>query len=69
MASNREEKRKPIEEDDEGDGCMVWNDVSGAILDPKKVRRARREETDFVHRVHLHTNVQDIEVYRQTGKA
>ena len=41
-------KYKIVEDEDEHELEMAWDDVSGATLDPKEVRRARREEIEYV---------------------
>lgn len=43
------EKYMIIEEDEIDQDEEAWDDVSGAQLDPQEVRRARKEEIEYVH--------------------
>ena len=45
-----------VEEDDQPQLETAWDDVSGAELDPKAVRQARREEIEYVRKMNLYTN-------------
>ena len=47
----------------------AWDDVSGAQLDPKAVRKARSEEVDYVHKMKLYSKVPIAECYHTTHKA
>ena len=53
----------------EEDGIIAWDDVSGAALDPKGVRKAREEEIQYVKKMNLYTKVPTTECYARTGKA
>ena len=56
------------EEDDEAmgtEGCLAWDDVTGAALDPVVVRRARLEETEFSHRKGVYTKVSRTDAIRR----
>ena len=46
-------KYKIVEEDDSVELECAWDDVSGAALDPQKVRKARQEEIEYVHKMSL----------------
>ena len=49
-------------------GEEAWDDVSGAPLDPQEVRRARREEIDYVHKLNLYDKVPVEEAYDKQEK-
>ena len=44
-------------EEDEEELQVAWDDVSGRELEPSKVRLARKEEIDYVHKSNLYTKV------------
>ena len=48
---------------------MAWDDVSGAELNPKEVKKARAEEIEYVRRMNLYTKVPISECYAKTGRA
>lgn len=54
-------------EDIEPDEYAV-DDVSGAFLDPKMIKKARQEEVDYVRTMRLYTKVPIKECIAQTGK-
>ena len=58
---------KTIEEDDSPDLEVAWDDVSGAELDPKAVRKARVEEIEYVRKMNLYTKVPIKQCYSRTG--
>ena len=62
-----QDKCQTVEEDDEEMLGEAWDDVSGASLDPKEVKGARKEEIDYVHKMGLYTKVPIQEAYEQTG--
>ena len=62
-------KYKTIEEDNEEEMEIAWDDVSGAELDPQKVKRAREEEIEYVKKVDLYEKVPIQQCYARTGKA
>lgn len=64
-----QQQYKTIEEEQDEELDVVWDDVSGAILDPKEVRRAREEEIKYVRDMGLHEKVPINECYMETGKA
>ena len=45
------DKYKTVEEEDPKELEIAWDDVFGAALDPKKVREARKEELEYVHKM------------------
>ena len=47
---------------------LVYDNVTGALLDREKVRKAREVEFDFVDRKHLYDEVPICEAYQVTGK-
>ena len=60
---------KIVEEEDNPDLETAWDDVSGAELDPKEVKRARAEEVEYVRKMKLYNKVPIEECYQKTGKA
>ena len=46
----------------------AWDDVSGAQLDPKEVRRSRMEEIDYIHKMNVYTKVPISQCYQRTNK-
>ena len=52
-AHQLETKYKTVEEDDTEELEIVWDDVSGAELDPGKVRKFREEEIQYVRTIWL----------------
>ena len=57
-----------VEEDKSAELEAAWDDVSGAALDPKEVRRARSEEIEYVHKMELYEKVPVEECWNVTGK-
>ena len=51
------ESRPTVTEDNDGELQMAWGDVSGRELDPGKVRKARAEEVEYIHKSNLYTKV------------
>ena len=68
-AKRIKERYQIVEEEDENEYFEAWDDVSGAALNPQEVKRARREEIDYVHKMNLYTKVPIKEAYQATGKA
>ena len=60
-------KYKTIEEDNSADLEIAWDDVTGAELNPKDVRKARGEEIEYVRKMNLYTNVPIKQCYDRTG--
>ena len=54
---NLRKKYMIVEEDDTEALETVWDDVSGATLDPKRVREARQDEMAYVHKMRLYDKV------------
>ena len=69
VAKEMMKKYKTIEEPECEDLEVAWDDVSGAELDPKQVRKAREEEVEYVHKMKLYDKVPTSECYQRTGKA
>ena len=46
----------------------AWDDVSGAALDPQKVKQARREEIEYVRKMSLYQKVPIKECVRETRR-
>ena len=46
----------------------AWDDVSGAQLDPKEVRRARMEEIEYIHKIYFYTKVFISQCHQRTNK-
>ena len=60
---------RTVEEDNEEELQQAWDDVTGAALDPKEVRRARREEIEYVQKMQFYTKVPKSECIKETGKS
>lgn len=58
-----------IEEDNANELEVAWDDVSGAILDPKEVRRARTGEIRVVTEMGLYEKVPIKQCHERTGNA
>ena len=67
-AENIKTKYKTIEEDNDDTLEIAWDDVSGAELDPKVVRRASGEEIWYVRKLNVYTKVPIQECYMKIGK-
>ena len=52
-AEKLNEKFKTVGEGGDEELEAIWDDVSGAELDPKIVKAARQEEIDYVRKMHL----------------
>ena len=68
-AKRLEEKYDIVEEDQEEELEIAWDDVSGATLDPKQVRSARQEEVDYVKNMQLYEKVPIRQCFETIGKA
>ena len=70
MEEARELKQqyKTVEEDLDEQLQEAWDDVSGAQLDPKAVKSARREEIEYIHKMDLYTKVPVSECYKRANK-
>ena len=64
VAREVEKDYKTAEEPDNETMDMAWDAVSGAELDPTKVRQARMEEVDYVHTMKLYDKVPTNEAYQ-----
>ena len=58
-----------VEEEQDKEPEVAWDDVSGATLHPKEVRRAREEEIKYVRDMDLYEKVPINECYMKTGKS
>ena len=47
----------------------AWDDVPGAALNPKEVKRARSEEMEYVHQMESYEKVPVEECWRITGRS
>ena len=63
------ERYQTVEEEEDINDEEVWGDVSGAPFDPQEIKRARREEIEYVRKTNLYEKVPISEAYQQTGKA
>lgn len=68
MAKKIESKCETMEECNTEELEEAWDDVSGKALDPEQVKRARREEIDYVHKMGLYKKDLVSECYNETGK-
>lgn len=68
-AKQLEKRFRTIEEDDQEELEIVWDDVSGAELHPTGARKAREEEIQHVRIIDLYDKVFITERYKSTGKA
>ena len=68
-ANELKKKCQTVEEEEEDPNEEAWDDVSGNALDPKEVRRARKEEIEYVHKMGLCIKVPVKEAYEHNGKA
>ena len=63
-ATKLKEKYQIVEENQDDLDEEAWDDVSGAQLDPKEVKRARREEIEYVHKFRVYDQVPRAEAQR-----
>ena len=69
VAREIQSKCKTVEEEDSELLEEAWDDVSGARLKSEKVKKARQEEAEYIHKMNLYTKVPTAECHRRTGKA
>ena len=50
------ERLMAVHDDETND--VAWDDVSGALLDPVKVKAARRQEIEYIKKKNVHINIQ-----------
>ena len=43
---------------------IAWDDVIGALLDPREVRKAQLKEVDYLHEKHVYTKISRAETQR-----
>ena len=68
VAEELKTKYEIVEEPDHEEFGMAWDDVSGAELDPGKVRKARAEEVEYVRKMRLYEKVPVTQCYQRIGK-
>ena len=68
VAEEMKNKYRTVEESNDEVLDMAWDDVSGAELDPNKVKQARAEEVEYVHKMNLYVKVPKKQCYEKTGK-
>ena len=62
------QKYRTVEEEDDEQLEIAWDDVFGAELNPKMVKEARKEEIEYVNKMHLYDKVPITECRRVTCK-
>ena len=67
-AKRLKERYQTVEEEQEDNWEEVWDDVSGAPLSPRGVKKAMRAEIEYVHKMRLYDTVPTSEAYQQTCK-
>ena len=67
-AERVEKKYKIVEEDNDAEMQVAWDDVSGASSDAKAVRAARVEEVNCVRKMGFYTKVPISECFNRTGQ-
>lgn len=48
---------------------VAWDDVPGAELDLKQVKKAQAEEVEYIHKMHFYDKVPIEECYKKIGKS
>ena len=69
FAERINEKCKTVDEEHDVEMEEACDDVSGKALDPKQVKKARKEEIEYVHKMGFYVKVPVAECFKQTGKA
>ena len=69
VAKKLNEKYQTVEEEDEWQDEQAWDDASGEELKRSEVKRARKEEIEYVHETKLYNKVPISEAYQQTDKS
>ena len=69
VANDLEGKCNIVEEFEGKSLEIAWDDVSGADLDLKQVKKARAEELEYVLNMKLYDKVPVAECYQKTGKS
>ena len=67
-ADRLKRKYQIVEEENDEQMETAWDDVSGAELNPSMVKDARKEEMDYVRKMHWYDKVPIAECKRATGK-
>ena len=73
--NGKRESRRPqeqytiVEEDNVEEMNTAWDDVFGAELNPMEVKKARKEEIEYVRKMKLYTKVPIEECYATIGRA
>ena len=68
MSEKIKKKCETVEECDAVVMEEAWDDVSGRALDPEQVKKARKEEIEYVHKMGLYVKVPISECHNKTGK-
>ena len=63
MAQGMKQQYRTVEEDHDTEMEIAWDDVSGAELNPKEVKKARQEEIQYVRKINLYDKVPIEECY------
>ena len=63
-----DDKYKRIEEEDESQLDIAWDDVFGATLGPREVRKARAEEIQYISAMDLYEKVLKGQCYARIGE-
>ena len=69
VARELKTRYETVEEPEDKRFDVAWGDVSGAELDPGKVKTARAEEVEYVRKMRLYDKVLISQCYQKTGKA
>ena len=69
VAKQMSSEYQSVEEDNQEEMEAAWDDVSGAALNPKAVKRARKEEIDYVHKMLLYDKLPVEECISMTGRS
>ena len=67
-AESIRKRYKTIEEDQDEELEMAWDDVSGAQSNPEAIKKARMEEVQYVRKINLYTKVPIAECIQKIGK-
>ena len=69
VAETLRERYRTVEEPECKTLEVAWDDVSGAALKLEEVKRARKEEIEYVHRMRLYDKVLAKECHQRIGKS
>ena len=68
IAKELTKRYRRVEEFDDATLEVAWDDVSGAELDLKQVRKARAEEVEYIHKTHVYDKEMLEECYQTICK-